>query len=240
VQRVFIEANTFGHLWFQGLAQYNLYEAIPDGVGGHQRGALVSTQDKTSMGVVDSGPYDLGLPAAPASQVYKSANDLILGISVGWADIYDRSLPGQWIDVTGLASGPYFLEVVIDPYERVEELDDTNNTTELLVDLSIPSPLIHPGDFNDDGQVDAADYVVWRNTLGTTGLVPGTGADGNGNGVVDVGDHQVWRAHFGEQAPGVVSEVRQVPEPAVTCGGAMGLVILGAILWRLGNVGGAE
>src|SRR5690606_34188752 len=121
-------ANTFGHLWFQGLAQYNLYEAVPAGMGGHMRGSLVSTQDKTSMGVVDSGPYDLDLPAAPQSKVYNSANDPILGISVGWADIYDRSLPGQWIDVTGLSSGPYYLEVVIDPYERVEELDDTNNT----------------------------------------------------------------------------------------------------------------
>jgi hypothetical protein len=27
-----------------------------------------------------------------------------------------------------------------------------------------------PGDYNGDGTVDAADYVVWRKTLGTTGL----------------------------------------------------------------------
>jgi hypothetical protein len=219
-------ANTFGHLWFQGLAQYNLYEALPDGIGGHLRGDLVSTQDKTSMGIVDSGPYDLQLPAAPASRAYSSANAPILGISVGWADIYDRSLPGQWVDVTGLASGPYFLEVVIDPYERVDETDDSNNTTDVLVNVTIPSPSIHPGDFNDDGQVDAADYVVWRNTLGATGLPLGSGADGNGNGIVDVGDHQVWRDHYGEQAAGAASGSIQVPEPTIAWAGMIGSGIL--------------
>ncbi len=205
-------SNTFGHLWLQGLAQYNLYEALPDGVGGHTRGNLVSTQDKTSMGIVDSGPYDLTLPGAPQSRVYNSANDPILGISIGWADIYDRNLPGQWVDVTGLADGTYYLEVVIDPYERVDETDDTNNSTEVLVNLVIPAPKIHPGDYNDDGVVDASDYVVWRNTLGTTGLTLGTGADGNGNGEIDAGDHLVWREHFGELAGGSVA-LATVPEP---------------------------
>jgi hypothetical protein len=218
-------ANTFGHLWFQGLAQYNLYEALPDGMGGHTRGELVSTQDKTSMGIVDSGAYDLTLPGAPQSRVYDSANDAILGISIGWADIYDRNLPGQWVDVTGLADGDYLLEVVIDPYERVDETDDTNNSTELLVNLVIPAPKIHPGDYNDDGVVDAADYVVWRNDLGTTGLALGTGADGNGNGVIDAGDHTVWREYFGELAGGSVA-LATVPEPhsAIALGLFAGLV----------------
>jgi phospholipase/lecithinase/hemolysin len=52
-----------------------------------------------------------------------------------------------------------------------------------------------PGDFNHDLVVDAADYVVWRNTLGRMGA--GLAADGNGNGTIDFGDYDVWRAHFG-------------------------------------------
>jgi probable HAF family extracellular repeat protein len=39
-----------------------------------------------------------------------------------------------------------------------------------------------PGDFNTDGTVDAADYVVWRKGLGTA---------------YDQDDYGVWRAHFG-------------------------------------------
>ena len=47
-----------------------------------------------------------------------------------------------------------------------------------------PSRPITTGDYNDNHIVDAADYTVWRDTLGHT--VPnGTGADGNTNGIID-------------------------------------------------------
>ena len=58
------------------------------------------------------------------------------------------------------------------------------------------SPVV-PGDYNGNGIVDAADYVVWRHTLNQT--VPiGTGADGNGNATIDTGDYTIWRTSFGK------------------------------------------
>ena len=42
---------------------------------------------------------------------------------------------------------------------------------------------VTPGDYNRDGTVDAADYVVWRNGLGTT---------------YTQADYDVWRANFGQ------------------------------------------
>jgi hypothetical protein len=54
------------------------------------------------------------------------------------------------------------------------------------------------GDYNGNGTVDAADYTVWRNTLGQTGLAKYAGADGNGNGMIDNADYDVWKAHFGQ------------------------------------------
>ena len=54
------------------------------------------------------------------------------------------------------------------------------------------------GDYNSDGTVDAADYLVWRNTMGQTGA--GLAADGNGNNQIDSGDYAVWTAHFGQAA----------------------------------------
>ena len=56
------------------------------------------------------------------------------------------------------------------------------------------------GDYNRNGTVDAADYVLWRNTLGQMGI--GLAADGDTNGQIDNGDYNVWRAHFGEAALG--------------------------------------
>jgi hypothetical protein len=63
-----------------------------------------------------------------------------------------------------------------------------------------PPPL--PGDYNKDNDVDAADYVFWRKTLGTTGLPAYSGADGDGNSTIDEGDYGVWTAHFGQSLPG--------------------------------------
>jgi arylsulfatase A-like enzyme len=46
------------------------------------------------------------------------------------------------------------------------------------------------GDFNDDRQVNAADYTVWRANYGST---TNLAADANGNGVVDTADYVIWR-----------------------------------------------
>jgi T5SS/PEP-CTERM-associated repeat protein len=66
-----------------------------------------------------------------------------------------------------------------------------------------------PGDYNDDGNVDAADYVVWRKTDGTQ---PG---------------YNLWRAHFGQTAgsAAVSGSNGAVPEP-----GTFVIVLAGAFL----------
>lgn len=58
-----------------------------------------------------------------------------------------------------------------------------------------------PGDYNRNGVVNAADYVVWRKTLGMSVASPFLGADGDGNKSINPGDYDVWRAHFGESLP---------------------------------------
>ena len=56
-----------------------------------------------------------------------------------------------------------------------------------------------PGDYNRNGTVDAADSVVWRDTMGSTMQLA---ADGDFNGSVDAGDYGVWRANFGATMAG--------------------------------------
>ena len=64
------------------------------------------------------------------------------------------------------------------------------------------------GDYNCDGKVDAADYTVWRDSLGLSG--PGLPADGNGDGTVDAADLAVWNANFGAMA---MAPATSIPEP---------------------------
>ncbi len=68
-----------------------------------------------------------------------------------------------------------------------------------------PSPL--SGDYNSDGSVNAADYVLWRNDPASYGGDP----DG----------YNTWRANFGNTA-GSGSSFAAVPEPAFAA-----LVLLG-------------
>jgi len=59
---------------------------------------------------------------------------------------------------------------------------------------------IASGDYNRNGVVDAADYVLWRKTVGTS-VASYTGADGSGNASVGQEDYGVWRSHFGQTLP---------------------------------------
>jgi hypothetical protein len=81
-----------------------------------------------------------------------------------------------------------------------------------------PAPMQLTGDFNLNGVIDAADYVLWRNTLGSTSNLA---ADGNRNRVIDGGDYTIWRSQFGDNAgagsavPGYpMNLAAPVPEPA--------------------------
>jgi hypothetical protein len=75
---------------------------------------------------------------------------------------------------------------------------------------SLGAPNYLKGDYNKNGVVDAADYVVWRKTLGQTGseyvgtpLNPNhPPADGDHTFLVDQADYAVWAAHFGQPNSG--------------------------------------
>jgi hypothetical protein len=89
------------------------------------------------------------------------------------------------------------------------------------------------GDYNGNGVVDAADYTVWRDTLGQLGM--GLAADGNGNNQIDAGDYSVWKSHFGNSVGGGSLAIASVPEPATL---ALLILPMVAALSRRGSLGG--
>lgn len=72
------------------------------------------------------------------------------------------------------------------------------------------------GDYNGDGIVDAADYTVWRDSLGST---VDLAADGDGNLIVDGGDYEIWRTNFGATSGPAAGS--SVPEPATAILGCL-------------------
>jgi hypothetical protein len=88
---------------------------------------------------------------------------------------------------------------------------------EFLEDL--PLAKVPPtGDYNGDWRVDAADYVIWRKTLGTTSnLVANGNKMGASQWVIDGADYDAWRANFGYPAAGGGSTAGvALPEPAAS------------------------
>ena len=74
--------------------------------------------------------------------------------------------------------------------------------------ITMPPPM---PDYNGNGIVDAADYTVWRDSLGRTGS--GLAADGDGSGAVDQADYSIWKSNFGNHAGSGSGAAAAVPEP---------------------------
>jgi hypothetical protein len=75
-------------------------------------------------------------------------------------------------------------------------------------DLTLPSS----GDYNRDGLTDAADYIVWRKTLGNTGFF--LSADGHADNEINGLDYDVWTVKYG-QTPGAAARLTRQSSPAV-------------------------
>jgi hypothetical protein len=103
------------------------------------------------------------------------------------------------------------------------------NQSGFFDDLSLIETLAGlPGDFNQDGKVDAGDYVVWRKNVGSGTPLPNDGGLGTPIGTAH---YNLWTSNFGNMAG---SGSAAVPEPAAYCLALMALVG-GAWMRRRGN-----
>jgi hypothetical protein len=93
--------------------------------------------------------------------------------------------------------------------------------------VNLGAPVTPTGDYNGNNVVDAADYVVWRETFGQN-VSQGTGADGDSSGVIDELDYNFWRMRFGSVVSGSsAGSSSGVPEPTSAAMLLGALTILG-------------
>jgi hypothetical protein len=121
------------------------------------------------------------------------------------------------VDATAPAGAVYARPIVFFNNVPLSNFQGDPNHSVFIFDTSLIEvvEVSLPGDFNSDEQVSAADYTVWRDSLGTSNPLGGNGDEtGASGGIVDQADYALWASNFGQGAPGLgVVAVAAVPEP---------------------------
>jgi len=119
------------HIHFQDYAVYRLRTVTPNsGVG-----TIVASSEKVSFCLRNSVVYNRNLPGFNPKSEYKNCSSNIQGIGVGYADFYRKNLYGQWIDITDVAPGQYWIESEVDPLNRLKESNEENNIARSMVNI---------------------------------------------------------------------------------------------------------
>jgi hypothetical protein len=143
-------------------------------------------------------------------------NDLVKNVSLSTA------APGEYtLEVIGTGNGDF--TILVDAGTNLtSSLDVISGTTTAgqrqMFTIMVSSAVTEvPGDYNGNGTVDTADYVLWRKGGPLINEV-------DAPGVVNAADYTEWRARFGNAGSGAgASAIGAVPEPT-----SLVLLILGA------------
>jgi hypothetical protein len=170
-------------------------------------GVFYGTPTSSRYGTYDSvtGAYtNIANPAKPAGTGAYTALDfngsVLYGLNTG---------PGS--------PPPTHLVTIAPTTGTVTDLGASLNSLDAIA-FQPPPPGI-TGDYNNNGTVDAGDYVVFRKTAGTTTVLPNDPI----GGTIGPAQYTQWRSNFGKP-PGSGLSVNAVPEPT-----ALGLILAGML-----------
>ena len=119
-------ADGHNHWHLQQIARYSLWNSA--------KTAEVAPGMKAGFCLIDSERTGAG----PASAVYLLGDfcgknlptkaSVTMGVSAGWRDIYNRELSFQWVDISDVRPGNYWVAAEIDTNNVIKEADETNNS----------------------------------------------------------------------------------------------------------------
>jgi gluconolactonase len=162
-----------------------------------------------------------GITIDPAGDVYAAGNKDVWAWNPAGQKLFQLNMPS--VQLT--PGGPSTIE---DPTNLDfggadgKTLFITAGVSLYSVHLNIATPA--NGDYNGDGTVDAADYVVWRSTVGST---TNFAADGNGDHVIDQADFDFWQSKFSATSGSAAATTGgSIPEPSTVTLAALALFLV--------------
>jgi hypothetical protein len=164
-----------------------------------------------AMANISGGLFDLFFLAGNGSEINLAGSSFLLdGVPI---DGLQLGLPLEILDRDVLLTGTWDngLPFSFDLSSTLTFTSDTFLPGSTLM-ITLVAPDLLPGDYNDDGIVNAADYVVWRNHVDTETSLPNDETPG----MVTAEDYTVWADNFGTSVGQGSAGGGAVPEPA-TC-----------------------
>jgi hypothetical protein len=183
---------------------------LPPAAGGGYRFAINADSSDLSLGA--AWPTDLAFDTTYRAVIsFNAATDA----SQLWINPVDmNSTSVTHAGTNAAAIGTIINRIILrqnNDYEGKQFVDNVVVGTTFAEVLNPPSAGV-PGDYNANGLVDAADYVIWRKNSGTAFQLTNEVA-GTTPGQVTTDDYDAWRARFGNTS-GSGLGAASVPEPS--------------------------
>jgi hypothetical protein len=192
-------------------------EIFPDQMGNGTRDALGVANVYLTGTWEDDEDGDLGTD----DPITLASEELLIGTIDNSIDAVDRlDLTPEVIDFSGAIGLLYG-----DLFASFEESGFNFGVFDNLIVTQLGAAGLG-GDYNDDGVVNAADYVVFRNNQGMNVSLTNENPDAATPGVVDDEDYQYWASQFGNGLESGAAAAASVPEPTTALLAAANLMAL--------------
>jgi hypothetical protein len=136
----YVYSEDHDHWHYLGFERYELRRAAdyrltaPDQKTGFCLGDRYDTDPRSAIAGEPAQPFYTGYCGRQQTQLLS----LVEGISVGYGDVYYATLEGQFIDLTGVPAGEYYLVHRVNADRKLRESNYRNDAASLLIAVAWP------------------------------------------------------------------------------------------------------
>jgi Lysyl oxidase/Bacterial Ig domain len=130
-QLVYETNDTHNHWHFKAAARYSLWNEAKTAEVAPSTKAGFCLEDTQKVSGTDAGAYFDG-DIEFCRQGSPVHNNILMGVSPGWRDVYHEGLAFQWVDISNTPPGRYYLRTEVDPENTINEgggADEANSAT---------------------------------------------------------------------------------------------------------------
>lgn len=155
------------------------------------------------------GPYSTSVDQSSVDGLVRFYDGVLVGIELEANVVFDVPLPifpGNIVFEGAVRFDDHRFSLVVGPDAPMV------NTFDYVWDIHGFVNQVLPGDYDNNGTVEGADYQLWRSEYGNT-VEPFTASDGNDDGAIDAADYTVWRDNLGLTSSEPLAAASTTPEP---------------------------